>query len=453
MAYKILWYSMASLHDTSNGAAICNKVLLEALVRRGFEVKVLNTMAADDPQGMKEFEQLVKTRLNPSIDSPFWQFTDNGIEYFVVQTTNRNVQAINRGEQDTMFNFYSQLLEKFQPDLVMGYGGDLYSCYLRYEAQCRGIAVAYALCNGFHHEFAFGHCDLVFAPSQALSDSYREQDGVEVKAVGQFINKAKVVAADRSNAKYITLVNPMYRKGLAVLVKLAMIWQKRHPEQKFLVVKSVGDYAQLVRHLHYADGTPFISEQDLQRNPRIVAQLLPNIDVAEHTNDMRLVYALTKVLLAPSVYEEAWGCVATEATFNHIPVLATNNCGLPEAVGEGGIVLPPPPSSQADNLCIPSDEEIAPYVAALERLLNEDWTEACARASANNDVERSVDRLLVYLQPLLEKAQKNKHPFSGSAYVTAKSLQKREQEFKAKQELDAAAAPKLETPAAPQPAE
>ena len=115
---------MASLHDTSNGAAICNKVLLEALVRRGFEVKVLNTMAADDPQGMKEFEQLVKTRLNPSIDSPFWQFTDNGIEYFVVQTTNRNVQAINRGEQDTMFNFYSQLLEKFQPDLVMGYGGD-----------------------------------------------------------------------------------------------------------------------------------------------------------------------------------------------------------------------------------------------------------------------------------------------------------------------------------------
>ena len=35
MANKILWYSVPSLHDSSNGAAIHNKVLLEALAARG----------------------------------------------------------------------------------------------------------------------------------------------------------------------------------------------------------------------------------------------------------------------------------------------------------------------------------------------------------------------------------------------------------------------------------
>ena len=56
---------------------------------------------------------------------------------------------------------------------------------------------------------------------------------------------------------------------------------------------------------------------------------------------MRKVYRQAKLLLAPSQCLETWGRVATEAHFSGIPVLASNSGGLPEAVGPGGICLPP----------------------------------------------------------------------------------------------------------------
>jgi glycosyltransferase involved in cell wall biosynthesis len=54
---------------------------------------------------------------------------------------------------------------------------------------------------------------------------------------------------------------------------------------------------------------------------------------------MKTVYGRTKILLAPSLWEEAWGRVASEAHCSGIPVVGTRRGGLPEAIGEGGIVL------------------------------------------------------------------------------------------------------------------
>ena len=54
---------------------------------------------------------------------------------------------------------------------------------------------------------------------------------------------------------------------------------------------------------------------------------------------MKTVYGRTKILLAPSKWEEAWGRVASEAHCSGIPVVGSRRGGLPEAIGEGGIVL------------------------------------------------------------------------------------------------------------------
>src|SRR5690606_21100152 len=56
--------------------------------------------------------------------------------------------------------------------------------------------------------------------------------------------------------------------------------------------------------------------------------------------DMRPLYAPARLLLAPSMGEEAWGRVANEAHITGIPVLASTQGGLPEAVGPGGLLLP-----------------------------------------------------------------------------------------------------------------
>lgn len=64
-----------------------------------------------------------------------------------------------------------------------------------------------------------------------------------------------------------------------------------------------------------------------------------NIECSRPIQDIRRFYAKTRVLLAPSVWEEASGRVVTEAQVSGIPVLASNRGGLPDAVGPGGRVI------------------------------------------------------------------------------------------------------------------
>ena len=419
MAYKILWYSIPSLHDNTNGAAIHSKIMLEALVRRGIEVKVLNALVGDDVHGLAVFNRIAQNIPNAK-QRKFFQFIDSGIEYFVANTKGHVSNDITNGDQNIIFDLFVQLLDKYQPDLVMGYSGDVFSQYLRHEAKSRGIAVAYALHNGLHRGFSFEDCDLVFTPSEQSARMYRELDGVDVKSVGQFINKQRILATRRDqkdNIKYVVLVNPTPEKGMAIFTKLHEVFSQRHPEIPFLVVKSVGNYAVLMNQLHNADGTKY-----LQGDKATCAE---QIKVAEHTDDPRLIYDIARVVVMPSVWHEAWGCVATEAVMNGIPVLASKSGGLPEAVREGGILLDAPVSTQRDYRCVPSDEEIMPWVEALERCLNEDWSERCAQASAENDLERSIDRLMGYIEPLMQKAQQEKRPLEASAYFSAKTVERR----------------------------
>ena len=93
---------------------------------------------------------------------------------------------------------------------------------------------------------------------------------------------------------------------------------------------------------------------------------LSNVTVLPPTNDMREVYARSRVVLAPSRWNEAFGRIAAEAHVNAIPVLASTRGGLPEAVGEGGRVVDP-------------DGPISGWVTALRQLWDD--PDAYARAS------------------------------------------------------------------------
>lgn len=424
MSFKILWYSIPSLHDRSNGAAIHNKFLLEKLVERGFEVKVLNATCADDPRFLEVFKPIAEQF--KSTDNT-WRFKDTGVEYFVAKTTGKTEPTITQTDQGLLFSIYVKLLQEYQPDVIIGYSGDFFSAFLRYEAALRGIPSVYALCNGLHKNFAFANCELVFTPSKATAELYNDSPDIDVKAVGQFIDPNVVVAPER-NPQYVTFVNPGLHKGVAIVVKLMEVFAKERPDVKFLIVKSGGNIVSSLKQLRYPDGT-YLVNPELKEGESF--QIGTNYSLAENTRDMRQVYAISKVVLMPSVWHEAWGCVATEAVMNGVPVLATNSGGLPEAVGEGGITLDPPKSTAANYAAIPSDEEIAPYVEALKRLLDEDWTERCKAAAEQNSVDKSIDRLLEYLTPVMEKGRANKQPFALSAYFNQAYMDKEAEKLKA----------------------
>lgn len=109
----------------------------------------------------------------------------------------------------------------------------------------------------------------------------------------------------------VTLINLNENKGAHLFWELA----RRMPDVLFLGVRgSYGD--------------------------QIVEQL-PNVEVLPHTpgSGMRdMVYARTRLLLAPSEYE-SWGRVAAEASASGIPVLAHPTPGLIECLGGAGLLL------------------------------------------------------------------------------------------------------------------
>lgn len=119
--------------------------------------------------------------------------------------------------------------------------------------------------------------------------------------------------ATTTNRSTAVFVNPRPHKGLGIVLELA----KNRPDVNFLFVRAAGRVS---------------SEHEVRgyKNIRYVGPI----------RDMRSVYCKARLVLAPSIWEETWGRIATEAHVSAIPVLASTQGGLPESVGEGGVCLP-----------------------------------------------------------------------------------------------------------------
>jgi len=106
--------------------------------------------------------------------------------------------------------------------------------------------------------------------------------------------------------KYVTCVSPCPEKGLSIVAKLAEMM----PEVPFLAVKTTA-------------WTKAWHEQLLKRFANVRLQT-----ASESADDF---LRLTRVLLVPSVGQEAFSLLTVEAQLRGIPVLSSNTCGLAEA--------------------------------------------------------------------------------------------------------------------------
>jgi glycosyltransferase involved in cell wall biosynthesis len=82
-------------------------------------------------------------------------------------------------------------------------------------------------------------------------------------------------------------------------------------------------------------------------------------------------FALTRLLVVPSVWEEPFGRVAAEAMINGIPPLVSERGSLPHvaggdfSAGGGGRVLPIPGWMTEKTTTLPSEDEVAPWFEAV----------------------------------------------------------------------------------------
>lgn len=111
-------------------------------------------------------------------------------------------------------------------------------------------------------------------------------------------------------------------KGLTYLLEALSLLQKRHNLELTVVGKGADDSTiqKLVADLGIKDKVKFIGEVD--------------------TSELVHQYRLASIVVVPSTYE-GFGLPAAEAMACGAPVVATTAGGLPEVVGDAGILVPP----------------------------------------------------------------------------------------------------------------
>lgn len=136
---------------------------------------------------------------------------------------------------------------------------------------------------------------------------------------------------------------------------------------------------------------------------------LKNVKIQQASEKIEDILSITKILLAPSVYPQAFGLIVTEAQLRGIPVVSTSSCGLAEAnsvprtqVGDVPIVYDP----RTHELVLGMTLDEAENSLSLERpggLTMEQWRQTAITQENYQKVaeESDVQRLLETLRGLL----------------------------------------------------
>lgn len=158
--------------------------------------------------------------------------------------------------------------------------------------------------------------DLIVCNSEYMSEELFRRRGLHSVSIPPLVEEIghSEPQLPSSSRPFITLVGLDPWKGGDIAIRLAQAM----PQRQFL----------------FAAGN--------RANPGLVseAEKLDNVQLETWTDDMSVHYRKTRVLLIPSRVEP-FGRVAVEAGRYGIPSVATATGGLPEAVGAGGILLPP----------------------------------------------------------------------------------------------------------------
>lgn len=209
-------------------------------------------------------------------------------------------------------------VDRFRPDVVVVQ--TRHSAGLGNEFAKLGIPVVLYLRNV---EFSENEGDVSAIPgasflanSNFTAKTYKDKYGIDCTVITPTINFEQYSC--ETTREFVTLINIHPKKGYEVARDMA----RACPDIPFLFVEAWTLW----------DG---LFEQ-------ITAEIdaLPNVTFMRRTSDMSKIYGRTKILLAPSQWEEAWGRVASEAHCSGIPVIGSDRGGLPQAIGPGGVVLP-----------------------------------------------------------------------------------------------------------------
>jgi glycosyltransferase involved in cell wall biosynthesis len=379
MAHRLLFASIHSYIDPASGAAIATRELLELLAARGWDCRALgcgvldyqdNTPVEDVLVAIERPSARVGAALSRGGEAEVFDLELDGVRVTLLPTSfSRAERAPNPREAGLFLDLADQVLGRFQPEVLLTYGGHPVCLEFMRRARARGVAVVFHLHNfGYNDRRGFADVSAVIFPSEYSRRHYRRTVGLDGPVIPDPIRLDKVIAQNRE-PKYATFINPQPEKGAAVFARIALELGRRRPDIPLLIVEGRGK----------ADGLAGLPV-DLSG--------LTNLNRMANTPDPRDFYRASRVILMPSLWRESLGRVPIEAMANGIPVLASDRGALPETLGDAGFVFTIPDRCTPASGIVPTAQDVAPWVAVIERLWDDPEFEAEHRRRALAEAKR-----------------------------------------------------------------
>ncbi|MFO0964177.1 MAG: glycosyltransferase family 4 protein [Gemmataceae bacterium] len=395
---RVLLINNHCISDPTAGVVRSLRTLARWLVEAGHPTRVLTTARFEAPVPFGIEEHLASlgvplpkkfTRARPWLD-----YHLDGVPVRLLLTRHNDEARPDVAEAAQFSAEVAQTLDALHPDRLIACNAHPMIRRGLELARQRAIATVFAVRGyGYYDRRYFAAVDHAFTCSAFLSEHYRAKIGLVSTPIAPPLDWSQVTAP-ADNRKFLTFVHPAPHKGALPFLRLADMLGGRRPDIPILVVQSGRDAGLL-------NSVPGI---DFKRYPQIMAAP-PTPQPADYL-------ALTRVLLAPSVWAEPFGRVAAEALVNGIPPVVSDRGGLPEAVGGdfaaggAGFVRPLPECVDGQPPRLPSEEEMRPWFdtvcslwddTALYRLAGERGR-ALAAARYSEAVSRSAH--LDWLQSL-----------------------------------------------------
>ncbi len=386
---KILLAIHNAYTDSASGAAHSMRILMQWLRDGGHDCRVLATARCDGKPfedvdahlaGLgvalrrsppsKAFVRSVRKPANIVVGRPTVDFALDAIPVTMLLTRAPGESPAERFEAEQFLFLLDNILREFSPDVLLTYGSHHVLQEAMRRARACGALTVFTLRNfGYEDRRYFEHVDHVFTTSPYVSDVYRQEMGLRSAGIESPIQWSDVEAPEETR-RFVTFVNPSFAKGSLLFARLADMLGARRPDIPILVVQSA------------------TSAGRLNTIPGIDFTKYPHIMAAPATPRPADFFALTRILLVPSVFREPFGRVAAESLINGIPPLVSDRGGLPQTVRGAGRVLPVPAWLTEKTRELPTEDDVQPWFDAICKL----WDDERAYAEASTLARATADR-------------------------------------------------------------
>jgi glycosyltransferase involved in cell wall biosynthesis len=377
---RVLVINNHCLNDPTAGVTQSLRTIAQWLSEAGHACEVVTTARVETP-GAFDVESFLRSR---GVDArtaaghgkggarPVARYQVGDVPVSLLLTRHHDEARPDRAETRQYVELVERRVAELRPDLVLACNAHPMIGECLGRARRRRVITAFTVRSyGYEDRRFFADVDHVLTCSRFLSEAYRRRIGLVSTPIDPPIDWSTVVAPEEDRA-FVTFVHPAPHKGLYLFARLAAMLGARRPDIPILIVQSGAS----------AGALNGLAGLDFSALPQIMAAP-PVATPAEY-------FALTRLLLVPSVWDEPFGRVAAEAMINGIPALVSDRGALSDVIGgetldhAGGYVLPVPPWMTFETTAVPSEAEVEPWVAAVCALWDDSghYGRVAARARA-----------------------------------------------------------------------